>query len=238
VVKLAVLNDLFVLLDNDNQVQYLVPGKLYVWDQDGAPIFIHRLASTRGRKAARWESSEAAASVLNGARYCPVVRGYLRRFIWGGPKDDISTFRDDSIPYVIQQGTGVPNFSAAFWGPLEDPVRRYLAALLEKLDQTIPLAEQGHLRVFRAEEPPEEIRRRVPDSNKFQPVRYFNHCICASYYRPVWRVIGGTAVGIIRADGEIAILSADHEDRPVILGDGWYFLIHPFPQPQRQQPVD
>jgi hypothetical protein len=220
----------FAVYDEDEySVKYLVPGKVYSWnDKENAPVFIRRLYSTRGQKAAWWSVSYNMERILNDSPYCPVVRGIVRTFQWGGPYD---SFISQEVPWAAQRGSSSVNFVVSFWAPIDDPVRDYLAGLNGEL-----CAEQGHLKLFAINDPPEDIREYVRPWNRFQPQSIFNHRVCGLYSRLLWRGIEGRAVGIFHAPQDIMILSEDHEEEPVLLMKGWYMYFHPFPMPR--QPVD
>lgn len=231
--KLVEINNVFAVVDQEN-FSYMAPGVGHHWPEDQAPIFIRRLISSRGGKAAWWKRNNAADSLLNASPFCPVLRGRLRYFLWGGPYDSLPSPEDDGeVPVVRQGGTQTLNYYAAFWGPLADPVRSYLAGL--ELPE-VPFAEQGHLEVYSIDEPPEEIRRKIRGWNYLQPQSLYNHSVCGLGTRLMWRVVDGVAIALIRADRDLVILSADHQDSPLTIHEGWYALKHPVPRPQR--PVD
>jgi hypothetical protein len=213
------------------EIKYMVPGRVYKWERENAPYFEHRLLSTRGGKQAFWASNKADG-ILNDAKYNPMVRGFLKSFMWGGPRDNLlgPEYVDD--PSVCQRGSGVLNYIAVFWEGVTDDVRDYL----ESVDLPEFCFEQGHLKIFYVMDPPEHIRASIPFKNQFQPERFFNHFICGSKFRLLWRSIYGNAIGILRCTDQVMILSEDHEDQPVTLDEGWYILSHPFPRPQR--PID
>jgi hypothetical protein len=221
----------------DDKVSYLAPGHVYSWPEEEAPFFKRRLQSTRGRRNAWWTANEAARPLMNDAPFCPVVRGRLRRFLWGGPYDTVLFPDQDDTPSIRQGGSLQLNYYASFWGGVSDPVRFYLAGL--DLPE-VPFAEQGHLRVYAIDEPPEEIRRQIRCHNPFQPQRVFNHFVCNSNHRVIRRVVDGISISLLMVDGEgegeVMVLSEDHQDSLVTLDEGWYALVHPVPKPQR--PVD
>jgi hypothetical protein len=222
------VNNVFALVGED--IEYLIPGKMYVWDEDKAPLFIRRLRSTRGQRNSWWAADEKAREVLNQAPFCPMVRGYVRYFVWGGPNDVVIPYDVDlSMPCVRQGGSMEINFYAVFWKGLNDPVRDYLNLQTPGM----PIATQGHLSVYRiSEEPPEEVKAMLRPGNPCQPYRFFNHIVC--YYRPLWRSIAGTACGLVNILGTTVILSEDHQNEPIVLNEpGWYLLEHPIPRPQQ-----
>jgi hypothetical protein len=220
-------NGVFAIAD-DSSLSFLVPGKFYTWEEENSPYFEYRLASTRGGKQAFWSCNEKGREVLNSAPYNPVMRGYVKAFMWGGPRDNLlcPAIDDEKRPWIIQRGSGVLNYVVGFWRGVTDSLRSYLASVDLPHDS---LYDQGHLSVFHVIDPPEYVQQNMWRKNEFQPQRFLNHVICGALYSMQWRVIDGNAIGILRCDDVVTILSEDHEDQPIFLRNGWYVVMHPFP---------
>jgi len=219
----------------------LVPGRLYRFDE---PALLRvRLQSTRAGSHSWWQANNLSPGALNDAPYCPVLRALVSEFLWLPPasRDNRARWAENTHDafallaeregWVVQGGSGVPNFAARVVASLPDPIRDLLREIAQQVDwNSDPLVQrQGALEVRVVYHAPQGAAETLPLAGSGYRALY-NH-----YFYPldrwVWRVVDGTAYALlVPSGGEAHVVSPDHETAWLRLVGDLFIARHPLPR--------
>lgn len=198
-----------------------------------APVYVcRRLESTRAGNNARWEASERGHQCLNSAPYEPMFRGWVKKFWWTPPNDQMSE-RDGTCSLhdgdIIQLGSGVLNWGGYVIEPsppdeIRDdwPDRGHFRLLLKECVEHGTFEhpgnwEQGSLRIYQL---PPHLEEAVKES-----VFYPYSRVVYNHFFPGGGVIARYREWFLVQAHEL-IIAHDH---PVLYLDGLYVAYHPLP---------
>jgi hypothetical protein len=231
------------VLHGEHGDKFLVPGRLYRFDDEPALLHV-RLDSTRAGNNAWWQANSLPQGALNDAPYCPVLRALVAEFlwlppasrdnrarVWGGSTHDTLPLLAQQEGWVVQGGSGVLNFAARVIAPAPDPIRDLLREIAQQVDwgSDFLVQRQGALEV-------RVVYHAHPGAAEMLPLagsgyrQLFNH-----YFFPldrwVWRVLDGTAYALlVPSHWEAYVVSPDHEAEPLRLVGGLFVARHPLPR--------
>jgi hypothetical protein len=234
----------------------LVPGKRYEFHHCPAHLTV-RMQSTRAGNNAWWACGSNAASALNDAPYCPVLRARITVFEWRPPasKDNIGRFnyvcwedfnREEFESahhgqYIFQAGSHVLNWFAIVAEPIPDPLREKIRNLISDIFESewaLHARSQGHLQVLPLvghHEKVNDILEHLPGGGSGFRALYNHHVYPVA--RWAWRAIDGTAYAVfVPWAGEVIVTSPDHEEQYLRIYDNaarLYLARHPVPRPER-----
>jgi hypothetical protein len=231
------------VLSTEHGDKFLVPGRLYRFDDEPALLRV-RLDSTCAGNNAWWQANSLPQGALNDAPYRPVLRALVAEFLWLPPAsrdcrgrvwaenahDAIHLFAQEE-GWVVQGGSGVLNFAARVIAPAPDPIRDLLREIAQRVDwgSDFLVQRQGALEVRVVYHAPPGTAKMLPLAGSGYR-QLFNH-----YFFPldrwVWRVLDGTAYALlVPSHGEAYVVSPDHEAEWLRLAGKLFVARHPLPR--------